>query len=248
FLPCKNLTIGLSETAIYGERGFDLGYLIPIMFFWSEQHYLGDRDNLLMSFDVSYYPVDKLKLYSAFLFDDLYIDKLGSDYWGNKWAVQAGAHYVDPLNLHGLSITAEYVRIEPYVYTHFYQINSYTQLEQFLGYPMQPNSDKILFAADYWFNAKLRLNAKFESIRHGANPPGENVGGDILLGHRTGDPDTKEFLGGIEDNTLIISGGASYEFIPELFIKLGGRYEKNSFDGNENSSYRLIASVSYRYY
>ncbi|MCP4631934.1 MAG: capsule assembly Wzi family protein [candidate division Zixibacteria bacterium] len=248
FLPWKNLTLGFSESAIYGERGFDLGYLIPVMFYWSEQHYLGDRDNLLISLDATYYPFPKYKFYTSIILDDLTIGKLGGDDWANKWAVQLGVQNTDPLGIAGLSVGVEYIRIEPYVYTHFFNVNSYTNHDQFLGYPLQPNSDKLVFHTNYWLKPSIKFNAKIERIRHGDNPPGGNVGGDILLGHRTGDPDTKDFLSGIKDDSIILSFGGSYEFFPEAFFGIEGRYLKNNYNGTESKQYRLLASVSYRYY
>jgi hypothetical protein len=248
FLPWRNLTIGLSESAIYGERGFDLGYLIPVMFYWSEQHYLGDRDNMLMSIDITYYPKRRYQLYLSLLIDDLSIGKLGDNYWGNKWAVQVGAVNTDPLGLDGLSVGIEYVRIEPYVYTHFYRINSFSQHDQFLGYPMQPNSDRITFKAEYWAGSLMRFNARLAVSRHGDNPPGQNVGGDIFLGHRQGDPETKDFLSGIEDNDLIISLDGSYEFFPEAMFSIEGRFHRNDYDGLRTNEFRILASLSYRYY
>jgi len=247
-LPWKNLTIGLSETAIYGERGFDLGYMIPVMFFWSEQHYLGDRDNLLISFDAAYYPRNGYKLYGALLLDDISLNKFGSDHWGNKWAIQVGAENVDPLGIKGLSLTAEYVRIEPYVYTHFFAVNTYANHDQFLGFPMQPNSDKFMFKADYWINPLSRLKARFERMRHGANPPGENVGGDILLGHRNEDPLTKKFLAGIGDRSWGVNFGGSYEFFPEAFCSFEARFQQDDYAGQLSKQLRLLASISYRYY
>ena len=247
-LPFGNLTIGLSESVIYGERGFDLGYLIPDMVFWSEQHYLGDRDNLLMSFDITYYPFRRYRFYGSLLVDDLSIGKLGDDFWGNKWAIQVGAENIDPLGIEGLSIRSEYVRIEPYVYTHFYAINSYTNHDQFLGYPLQPNSDRLSLTADYWFSPYIRFDLEYRWIRHGANPSGQNVGGDILFGHREVDPLTKDFLAGVEDNSWDIALGGGYEFFTEAFLKAKMEFKRNVYDGGKSDLWRIMAWVSYRYY
>ncbi|MBD3234158.1 MAG: hypothetical protein GF315_10595 [candidate division Zixibacteria bacterium] len=247
-MPWKNVSFAFSETAIYGERGYDLGYLIPNMFFWSEQHYLGDRDNLLISFDASYVPIPRYRLYGALLLDDLSLNKLGGNHWGNKWAAQAGVEIVDPIGVAGLMLTTEYVRIEPYTYTHFFSVNTYSNHEQFLGYPLQPNSDRWFAKADYWLNPLIRFKTSFERVRHGANPPGENVGGNILLGHREGDPLTKEFLAGIKDNRWGLTVSGSYEFFPEAFMELSYRFQRTDYDDEVTNESRILASISYRYY
>ncbi|UCH62815.1 MAG: hypothetical protein JSU77_13685 [Fidelibacterota bacterium] len=68
--PVDQLTIGLMESVIYGARGIESIYLVPIMSFWSAEHYLGDTDNVQMSADLTWRPRPGLKIYGVFLMDE----------------------------------------------------------------------------------------------------------------------------------------------------------------------------------
>lgn len=68
--PVDQLTGGLVESVIYGGRGIETIYLMPIMSFWSAEHYLGDLDNVQMSADLTLRPTPSLALYGVFMMDE----------------------------------------------------------------------------------------------------------------------------------------------------------------------------------
>ena len=68
--PRDWLTLGFSESVVYGARGLETIYLLPIVPFWSAQHYLGDTDNIQMSADVSWKPAANWRLYGVFMMDE----------------------------------------------------------------------------------------------------------------------------------------------------------------------------------
>jgi len=68
--PWESISIGLTETLIYGGRRVEPIYLISFVpLFWAE-HYLADTDNLQMSADLTWRPLSKLKVYGVFLMDE----------------------------------------------------------------------------------------------------------------------------------------------------------------------------------
>ena len=77
------------------------------------------------------------------------------------------------------SLTAQYTKIEPFVYTHPPTWNSDTRLRvntnytndgENLGYHLKPNSDELLLKLDTRLAADWRADFQYSFIRHGDNP------------------------------------------------------------------------------
>ena len=47
-------TVGFTELLIYGHRASEISYMIPTLWYWAEEHNLGDRDNVLLACDSHY--------------------------------------------------------------------------------------------------------------------------------------------------------------------------------------------------
>lgn len=217
----KWLSLGAYETVIFGDRRFDPAYLNPIMFYRSAEHFWGNRDNVTMGADFKLTAIPRLKLYGEVFIDDLFISRLGSGYYGNKWAVQFGALWVDILGIPNLDARAEYTRVEPYVYTHNKPINTYQNFTTVLGHWTGPNSDDLFFQLEHRPTRRLRLAASAAINRHGANPPGVNVGGDASEAFRGGvDSETVYFLDGIVERRRTLRLTMSYELLRQLFVEL----------------------------
>jgi len=199
----KNLTIGLNENYIYGQRYVDWAYLLPINFYRGTQHKLRDRDNATISIDWKYRPGFGLSSYGTVFIDEMKKSALGTDWWGNKHALLTGIALIDPFYCENIELVLEYTAVMPWVYTHNYAYNSYTTDYRSLGHWAGPNS-QILYAhlKKEWL-PRLATGLKFIQYKHGANYPDENIGGDILHGHldlfpgQTEPRETRKFLEGI---------------------------------------------------
>lgn len=242
--PFANFSFGLNETFIYGNRYADWSYLFPLNFYRAVQHKLRDRDNAAISLDAEWMPVNGIKLYGALFLDDMKFDSLGGHWYGNKQAVQAGINWYDPFGWANARVTAEYVAIMPWVYTHKFAINDYTSDNRSLGYWAGPNSEVVFWEIKKDLHARLMTGVRWQKLRKGHNLPNANIGGDILLGHNTllGDqiePRRKRnFLEGEletrQDATLFVR----YELFNDLY--LSGSYifthrHFKSIDENYNS-------------
>jgi len=215
----RGVDIGLHEAVIFGQRDIEMAYLNPVMFLRSAEHYLGDQDNALMGADLELYLVDGWKWYAEMLIDDIFTKKLGTDWIGNKLGFMFGSLWTDPFGFGDSSIRVEYSRIRPFVYSHRYPINVYAHFSTGLGHQNGPNTDEWFIRAEHDASRRLKLSAEFSFLRHGANPPGVNVGGDINLPHRGGiDPDEVGFLEGDVEETTSFKFNFSYEVFRNLFI------------------------------
>jgi hypothetical protein len=214
--PWRWLQVGLHETVIYGERNVELAYLNPINFYRSAEHFLGDRDNAMMGMDVELRPRRDVRLYAELLLDDFSVSRIGDDWYGNKTAWLAGAHLTNPLHIARSDFRFEYVRLEPYLYTHTFPINVYKNYGSELGHWAGPNSDVLYGEFLYWLNLRWQFKLQATHYRHGANPADRNIGGDIDRAFVPGDPQTVKFLDGIKEQRTTLGVQASYEFVRSL--------------------------------
>ncbi len=229
--PHRRWRVAFSETVVFGERSPELAYLIPINFFHSAQHDLGDEDNSLMCFDASWIPHAGWKFYGQFLIDDMTIGKLGSDYYGNKIGWLSGLSWVQPLGLKNFDVTLEMAQLRPFVYTQDAPINVYQHWTAPLGYRYGPNSEVLFAGLRYRPHRRLLLEATWTHLRHGANSDSVNYGGNINWPHESGMSEDAKFLGGILEKSQEVEIGGSYEILENLYLWSKGRW--NDFDGED---------------
>ena len=208
------LDVGFQEVLVYGDRGPSFTYLNPLMFYWAAQSYQGDKDNLMMGLDFDLHGRSK-RLYFAYVVDDLKKLRIFSDDFANKFSLQTGALFVDPLGLDDTDLRLEYVRIEPWIYTHKFPINTFRHFDAPLGHTLGPNSDRWQIQVAHRFQQDLSLSLQLAQARHGRNEILEdgsirNVGGDLHLGSRASDNrDDKQFLDGSVEKRTELGGSLS---------------------------------------
>lgn len=236
--------ISLWESVIYSNRSIDFGYLNPLSFLKSLEHALRDRDNSLMGFDATIRPFSNFQVKGSFLLDDIIIADIGKGYWSNKtaWNIASTYSFDFPID-----IGVEYSRVEPYTYSHFNPLNTYSSDRGLLGSIIQPNSDMIGLLLNYWIGDKYPLTFKYIRKRHGENiyKNGElieNVGGDI---NQTIRPQDKyygvKFLDGNKVNTNIYEFSFGYEIIRNFNIKAD--YALEYLNGVSNNYFRFILTL-----
>jgi len=210
--PFRFLKLGLQEVLIYGERNPELAYLNPVNFYWSAEHNLGDQDNSTLGATVEIFPGFSSKFYGEIFLDDLKTSRLGTGWYGNKWAVLAGLFRADVLGVPNLDFRAELAKIRPYVYTHRYPINVYEHFVTPLGHWAGPNSETVNAALTWRPSRWMRTGLEFQYWKHGANPDDQNVGGNINLCHRAFDATEVHFFEGEVENRTQARLFCSYEW------------------------------------
>jgi hypothetical protein len=209
--------LGFFETVIIADRGLSFTYLNPVSFLVSADFTAQNKnnDNTMMGFNFEILPFNNFALQGSLLIDDLDFKTLFKEksMRDNKFGFQGGIIMNELLAIPDLKLTAEYTRINPYVYTHRTNKASYTHWNLSLGHHLPPNSDEIIVMLDYNFSQRIKLNGSFAYQRsadgYTVNSKGEitsNNGGDLLRG----------------DGDLLA--------IPE-FLK-GDRYDKKTFSAN----------------
>ena len=232
------LDVGFQEVLVYGDRGLQLTYLNPIMFYWAAQSYQGDKDNLMMGVDLDLHPGNGLRLYLAYVVDDLKKLRVFSDDFTNKFSFQTGFLWADPIGLNDLDLRAEYIRIEPWIYTHKFPINTFRHFDSPLGHSMEPNSDRWQVGAARRLSRDLSFELHLSRNRHGSNEVVEggrdengeqiirNVGGDLHRGWRPGDDrKVKKFLDGNVSRRTGLGAEMSYRLLPRFTIDVAFQHE-----------------------
>ncbi len=254
FAPYPRIAVGINEAIIYGERGIEPGYLIPTMFFWSEQHYIYGDDNATIGADIAAYPLKGLKLYSEVFIDDLSLKHFDLSRPDNKWAILGGIFLVDPFGIPDSDFRMEYVRVEPYVYTHRIPINVYRNHGYVLGHWIGPNSDGLFSEFNYRFSRGLLATLSFRRLRHGRNiyENGEmitNVGGDIGFPIEYKSSGRKKFLDGILEKESTFGFKLSYRTFQDLFLIGEFNYTRTkdqTLGASEKSA--VMFAVGYNFY
>ena len=160
----KDITFGISETALYGstiepagsnpnpdsdstEREFEWAYAIPFIPFVFQEHLQGDQDNISLAFDLSVKTIPNWEFYGELMWDDMksLTSMFDDSWWGNKWAATLGvARDNIVLGPATLGWMFEYTRIEPWVYTHHKgRAYTYASYAQSLGSDLGPNSQEL---------------------------------------------------------------------------------------------------------
>lgn len=240
--------IGVGESIVYSDRGFDFAYLNPLNFYKMVEMDLQDRDNGTFHFDIQTKCFDNLELQATYFMDENVIWRLSElDKYVNKTAYQIGAFWYEAFFVKNLSLIAEYTRTRPYIYTHTNPKNTYTTSMNPLGHSIGPNADEIYAKLAYNFSADLRLEVEYRRIRAGNNvvsPNGniiKNVGSDPFLPWRVGiDDETAVFLDGVRTDRDLIKANVHWEPVRDITFDVNyyHNFQKNiTIDTKSELSY-----------
>ena len=178
FKLTKNISIGVFEAILWQakddnyNRGYDVEYLNPVIFFRPVEFSKNSPDNVLMgvNFNATFNPIT---FYSQVLLDDLNIsrqkdrdDEYSGGFFQNKFAYQLGLKSF----FQGINVLLEYNQSQPYTYAHKETMQSYTHMNQALAHPLGANFKEMVAIADYsiekWkYSIKLTLaNLGLDSV------------------------------------------------------------------------------------
>lgn len=231
------LNIGLFETAISrGDKGFDVGFLNPLIFYRSVEFGRGeDAGNAMLGVTAKYKLKENIMLYSQLIIDEFSFGKIGDlGYWGNKFGIQLGAKYFNAFDIDKLFLQAEFNTVRPYTFAHKDPVLNFGNYSQPLGHAWGANFWEAIAISSYKFDrwtgsAKLLIGQKgFDTSA------GISYGGDIYKSYdiRKGDNDnsiaqgntTTIFLADVQaryllnaSNNLSLFGGLTFRsFSPKM--------------------------------
>jgi hypothetical protein len=158
-------------------RSLEWAYCIPFIPFKFAEHYLGDRDNGLISFDGMLMFPQGFRWYGEFLLDDMSSPfTLFTNDWGNKWAFTVGMQWAGSLCLRDTRFGFEYARVEPWVYSHFSGgSHNYVHFGENLGASIGPDADVLTASAGIALVPSQTITITATGIRQNKNARGGSV-------------------------------------------------------------------------
>lgn len=176
----RRLNIGLFEAAIWNneaERGFDISYLNPLLFYQMVEFSTGtDSGKVMVGLNYKYKWTDNIYSYGQLLIDELSVDDVfgGNQSFKNKFGVQLGVKYFDAFKVKDLDFQLEYNQVRPYTYSHFQQVTNYAHVGQSLAHLWGTNFREAIAIARYrkdrWYG-----HAKFIYGLRGFEPNADNI-------------------------------------------------------------------------
>lgn len=176
----KRLNIGLFEAAIWNneaERGFDISYLNPLLFYQMVEFSTGtDAGKVMVGLNYKYKWTDNVYSYGQLLIDELSVDDVfgGNQSFKNKFGVQLGVKYFDAFKVKDLDFQLEYNQVRPYTYSHFQQVTNYAHVGQSMAHLWGTNFREAIAIARYrkdrWYG-----HAKFIYGLRGFEPNADNI-------------------------------------------------------------------------
>ena len=238
----KKLNIGFSESVVFQRdsvtgRGFDVNYLIPVMFFRYIESYQGSADNAFIGIDFKYNFAKRFSLYGQFMLDEFSSKEFfnGKGYWAKKFGVQAGGKFIDVFGVNNLDYQVEWNYARPYTYSHYDDAN-YTHYNQNLAHPLGANFEEWSHTIRWQPINKLQLTGRVIYANFGEDRIlTENWGGDVQKSYDT--KSRKVLYNDLYGNytgqgrstvTTILDFKASYQIKHNLFIE--AHYMNRKYD------------------
>ncbi len=209
----KRLNIGLFESVLWendNDRGFDLNYLNPVIFYRAIEFSTGARGgNALIGLSAKYKVNDLVNVYGQFIIDEFSSLNVfsGNGSFANKTGYQVGLKYYDAFGLKNLLLQGEYNRVRPFTYSHNTVVLNYGHNNQSMAHTYGANFSEFIAIARYqrgrlYGDAKViiakrgfEFNTPEDSLNYGSNIYlSENDNRAYDLGNEIGQGNTTDFL------------------------------------------------------
>lgn len=216
----KRFNLGLFESVIWSntnDRGFDINYLNPIIFFRAIEFETGQgAGNAVLGLSGKYKWNDNVNLYGQFILDEFSLKavKAGNKSWKNKYGYQLGAKYFHAFKIKNFMLQAEYNRVRPYTYSHNTIIHNYGHNNQSMAHLWGANFSEFILIGRY-HKERWQADAKLVFGTRGFDYNNEtdtfSYGGDIYRNYNDRPFDTGVEIGqGIKTNTFNAEFQAAY--------------------------------------
>lgn len=249
----KWLNIGLFEGIIFGRsRGYDISYMLPLIFYRSIEQQNGSPDNANIGFDFKANIAKRLQLYGQLMLDEFVKDEViggRRKWWGNKQGIQLGAKYVDAFGIKNLDLQAEMNQIRPFMYQFRDTTGAYTHALQPLAHPLGANLRELIGIARYQPNNRLYFFGRVNWWKQGLDSAGFNFGANpnelynpVSAGGTRPRGDNFPLFAGMPATGLNAQLTASYELKENLFVELGATLRRYQETGKAAVNTTLLSA------
>jgi hypothetical protein len=220
FMIGRDVEWGFTDIVIFGKR-FELGYANPFSFLKVVEHAVDnqDEDNAMLGMHVRWRITPGVEVRGQMMIDDIIAEKIGTGHWANKFAWQFGGMWAGAFGMRDLDWSAEWMRVEPYTYTHWNTDDErYTTAGTLLGAQIGPNAMSYWTglrwapSAQWTFRAEAQYVERGENIYDSSGTLLYNAGGDYNLSMtKEGNETASQILNGRRVNILNLIGSVEFE-------------------------------------
>ncbi|MFT6745758.1 MAG: hypothetical protein ACJAZ2_000092 [Glaciecola sp.] len=238
----KKFHVSLYEAIIWGgdsaaRNTLELNYLNPFVVMRPFEFGLGSPDKVLMGTAFKYTPTTSVTLYGQFLLTEFYFKEFfaGNNWWGNKYAGQAGVKFHNFKFAKNLYFQLEYNHIRPFTYNHRSSLTSFSHSGQPLAHPSGSNLKEGIFIANHRHN---RWNLNLKSVYRISGLPNSDstsVGTNVLMSYYDREADFGNVIGqGVSYQQFHNTFAISYMVNPSnlIFVEAGVVNRHQIIDGS----------------
>lgn len=237
----KNLNIGVSEYILFDRRdslgrdmGFDPNYLNPVVFYRAVEHGLNSSDNAMIAGNFKWNFMKHFSLYGQLLLDELKVEEYLNNrgWWANKYAFQAGLHYIDAFGIKHLDLQYEFNRITPYTFTHFKRSQHHIHMNQPMGHPLGANFNENVMIVRFQPTKKMFITSTVIFAIKGLDSDTSVWGGDIIhRSYREAEHEYGNFTTqGVKQILSLVDVNASYMLFHNIFLEANIQYRYSNVD------------------
>ena len=167
------------------NRGFDLHYLNPVIFYRPVEYGQGSADNVILGANTSFKMHRGHVLYAQFVLYEFLLSELRarSRWWGNKYGLQLG-YKTNALLDSQLYVQAEFNVVRPFTFSHKTSTLSYGHLNASVTHPLGANFWEVLNIVSFQRKGdrekKLRFTNKLTWASFGVDSNATSFGQDIF--------------------------------------------------------------------
>lgn len=222
----KRLNLSVFETVSYGDssgqRGYDVHYLNPIIFYRPLEFALGSSaGNVLMGLNAKYKLTNKAHIYGQFILDEFNFKEITANtgWWANKYGYQIGFKSFHTF-IPNLTIQSEYNWVRPFTYSHFNLFQNYGHYNQPLAHPLGANFKEsvtwIRYRHKRWLGELELMYAQ-----QGRDTFNSNYGLNVYKNYITRTLEYGNKIGqGIKTHTLYADAKVAYLLNPKTNLRI----------------------------
>jgi hypothetical protein len=250
--------LGLFERVVFSRQdsgqvqGFETNYLNPVIFYRSVEHGLNSSDNALLGLDWKWNVLRTGQVYGQVVLDEFNKNLLTDEpnWWGNKWAFQAGVKYFNLAGIQNLDVQVETNWVRPYTFTHYKRDQNVVHFNQPLTHPIGTNFREFLGIIRYQPLPKLRAELRYFNILQGVDSSvmaDVTFGGDVLNDNvtRSNDFDVV-FFHGLKRQLNMFQLDLSYQVFHRLFFDVRYFYRSEQVDSPRKSYENQMLFLGFR--
>lgn len=251
----KGFNIGIFESVIWHgkdtlvNRGFDINYLNPIIFFRPVEYAIGSPDNVILGVSLSYRFMNKYQFYYQWSIDEFLLKEIRANdgWWANKFGMQGGFKAFEPFDWKGIFFQLEFNWVRPFTYAHISSSQAHGNQNLPIAHIKGANFHEILMRINKSWG-RLNLYTFFMYNQYGSDMDSISYGGDIFRSYQERVADYGNKTGqGLKNNLYLTKISLNYLLFPEsaLMLELGYelRINQNKFT-TDVSNYFFISFKS----